>query len=93
MIAMASISASQYYTYNQVTYGAPKAALLLFVKSLAWQVTPKGINAKVVSPGTIQFNEEIGHRVETDVSCRGRSQCNGTNGNYGGNHGCSWVTD
>ena len=38
-------------SYTQVSYGAMKAALHFYIKSLARAVAPKGVRANVVSPG------------------------------------------
>jgi NAD(P)-dependent dehydrogenase (short-subunit alcohol dehydrogenase family) len=64
--AIASISGSEDYGYDGVSYGAMKAALLFYMKSLARHVAPKGIRANVVSPGTTYFRDGFWHRVEIE---------------------------
>ena len=64
IIAIASISGSEDYGYSGVSYGAMKAALLFYMKSLARHVAPKGIRANVVSPGTTYFKGGFWHDVE-----------------------------
>lgn len=55
IIAISSISGSEDYGYDSVSYGTMKAALFFYVKSLARHVAPMGIRANVVSPGTTYF--------------------------------------
>jgi 3-oxoacyl-[acyl-carrier protein] reductase len=55
IIAISSISGSEDYGYDSVSYGTMKAALFFYVKSLARHVAAKGIRANVVSPGTTLF--------------------------------------
>lgn len=55
IIAISSISGSEDYGYNSVSYGTMKAALFFYVKSLARHVAPMGIRANAVSPGTTYF--------------------------------------
>lgn len=64
IIAIASISGSEDYGYSGVSYGAMKAALLFYMKSLARHVAPKGVRANVVSPGTTYFKGGFWHDVE-----------------------------
>jgi len=55
IIAISSISGSEDYGYDGVSYGTMKAALFFYMKSLARHVAPKGIRANIVSPGTTYF--------------------------------------
>jgi NAD(P)-dependent dehydrogenase (short-subunit alcohol dehydrogenase family) len=55
IIAISSISGSEDYGYDSSAYGAMKAALCFYVKSLARHVAAKGIRANIVSPGTTFF--------------------------------------
>ncbi len=64
IVAISSISGSEDYGYEGVSYGAMKAALLFYMKSLARHVAPKGIRANVVSPGTTYFTGGFWHEVE-----------------------------
>lgn len=64
--AISSISGSEDYGYGGVSYGAMKAALFFYVKSLARHVAPKGIRANVVSPGTTYFKGGFWHNVEVN---------------------------
>lgn len=64
IIAISSISGSEDYGYAGVSYGAMKAALLFYMKSLARHVAPRGIRANVVSPGTTYFKGGFWHDVE-----------------------------
>lgn len=63
IIAISSISGSEDYGYDSVSYGTMKAALFFYVKSLARHVAPKGIRANVVSPGTTLFEGGFWDRV------------------------------
>ncbi len=63
IIAISSISGSEDYGYDSVSYGTMKAALFFYVKSLARHVAPKGIRANVVSPGTTLFEGGYWDRV------------------------------
>lgn len=63
IIAISSISGSEDYGYDSVSYGTMKAALFFYVKSLARHVAPKGIRANVVSPGTTLFAGGFWDRV------------------------------
>jgi NAD(P)-dependent dehydrogenase (short-subunit alcohol dehydrogenase family) len=56
IIAISSISGSEDYGYDSVSYGTMKAALFFYVKSLARHVAAKGVRANVVSPGTTLFD-------------------------------------
>jgi 3-oxoacyl-[acyl-carrier protein] reductase len=64
IIAISSISGSEDYGYSGVSYGAMKAALLFYMKSLARHAAPRGIRANVVSPGTTYFKGGFWHDVE-----------------------------
>jgi 3-oxoacyl-[acyl-carrier protein] reductase len=55
IIAISSISGSEDYGYEAVSYGTMKAALFFYIKSLARHVASMGIRANVVSPGTTFF--------------------------------------
>lgn len=66
IIAISSISASQTWSHDGAAYGAMKAAMLYYVKSLARQVAPKGIRANTVSPGTILFEDGVWDRRRKD---------------------------
>lgn len=66
IIAISSISGSEDYGYDSVSYGTMKAALFFYVKSLARHVAPKGIRANVVSPGTTLFEGGFWDRVRTN---------------------------
>jgi NAD(P)-dependent dehydrogenase (short-subunit alcohol dehydrogenase family) len=64
VIAIASISGVEDYGYPEVAYGALKAALLFYIKSLAGELAPLGIRANAVSPGPIHFTGGYWHDVE-----------------------------
>lgn len=64
VIAIASISGVEDYGYPEVAYGALKAALLFYVKSLAGELAPLGIRVNAVSPGPIHFPGGYWHVVE-----------------------------
>lgn len=66
IVAIASISGSEDYGYSDVAYGAIKAALLFYVKSLARDLAPRGIRANVVSPGTTLFDDGVWGRVQRE---------------------------
>nr|WP_316650552.1 SDR family oxidoreductase [uncultured Gellertiella sp.] len=55
IVAISSVSGSEDYGYDGVSYGTMKAALLFYIKSLARHVAPTGIRANLVSPGTTLF--------------------------------------
>lgn len=63
IIAISSISGSEDYGYDSVSYGTMKAALFFYMKSLARHVAAKGIRANVVSPGTTLFDGGFWDRV------------------------------
>jgi NAD(P)-dependent dehydrogenase (short-subunit alcohol dehydrogenase family) len=64
IVAISSISGSEDYGYDGVSYGAMKMALFFYVKSLARHVAGRGIRANVVSPGTTYFEGGFWHDVE-----------------------------
>lgn len=64
IVAIASISGVEDYGYEEAAYGALKAALLFYVKSLSGHLAPKGIRANVVSPGTTYFKGGFWHTAE-----------------------------
>ncbi len=64
IVAIASISGSQDYGYTESAYGAMKAALLFYMKSLSRKVGKKGIRVNAVSPGPIHFEGGVWHDVE-----------------------------
>lgn len=53
-------------TYAQASYGATKAALHFYVKSLAREVAPKGIRANVISPGPTYVEGGPWERIKAD---------------------------
>ena len=55
IITIASISGVEDYGYSEAAYGAMKAALLFYMKSLSRKVGKKGIRVNAVSPGPIYF--------------------------------------
>lgn len=55
IIAISSISGSEDYGYDGVSYGTMKAALFFYMKSLARHVAGRNIRANIVSPGTTYF--------------------------------------
>ena len=64
IVAIASISGVQDYGYGESAYGAMKAALLFYVKSLSRRFGKKGIRVNAVSPGPIYFDGGFWHDVE-----------------------------
>ena len=64
VVAIASISGVEDYGYSESAYGAMKAALLFYVKSLSRKVAKKGIRVNAVSPGPIYFEGGFWHDVE-----------------------------
>lgn len=63
--AISSISASEDYRHGDAAYGAMKAALNFYIKSLAGNVAPKQIRANCVSPGTTWFEGGFWHEAES----------------------------
>ena len=64
VVAIASISGVEDYGYSESAYGAMKAALLFYMKSLSRKVAKKGIRVNAVSPGPIYFEGGFWHDVE-----------------------------
>lgn len=64
IIAIASISGVEDYGYSESAYGAMKAALLFYMKSLSRKVGKKGIRVNAVSPGPIYFEGGFWQDVE-----------------------------
>jgi 3-oxoacyl-[acyl-carrier protein] reductase len=64
VVAIASISGVEDYGYAESAYGAMKAALLFYIKSLSRKVAKKGIRVNAVSPGPIYFEGGFWHDVE-----------------------------
>jgi 3-oxoacyl-[acyl-carrier protein] reductase len=60
-------------TYTQVSYGAMKAALHFYIKSLARAVAPKGVRANVVSPGSTFFDGGAWDRIKSSQPERFRN--------------------
>ena len=52
--------------YSEVSYGAMKAAMHFYMKSLAREVAPKGIRANVVSPGSTLFDGGAWQQIERE---------------------------
>lgn len=53
-------------SYAEVSYGAMKAALHFYIKSLARTVAPNGIRANVVSPGATYFEGGAWQQIERE---------------------------
>lgn len=72
IVAISSVSASEDYGFEGVSYGAMKSALAFYVKSLARHVASKGIRANVVSPGMTLFPggywDEVRHHRPDDFA-------------------------
>lgn len=66
IVAIASISGVEDYGYDDVAYGAMKAALLYYMKTLANHLAPQGVRANVVSPGTTYFDGGVWQQIERD---------------------------
>jgi 3-oxoacyl-[acyl-carrier protein] reductase len=66
IIAISSISGSEDYGFEDAAYGAIKAALNFYVKSLSRELAPKNIRANTVSPGTTYFKGGYWHKVEIE---------------------------
>jgi len=67
IVAIGSIGGvedSELNSYAKVSYGAIKAALHFYIKSLARTVAPKGIRANVVSPGSTFFDGGAWDRIK-----------------------------
>ncbi|OOO28497.1 MULTISPECIES: SDR family NAD(P)-dependent oxidoreductase [Rhizobium] len=69
IVAIGSIGGvedSELNAYTEVSYGAIKAALHFYIKSLARTVAPKGIRANVVSPGSTFFDGGAWDQVKSE---------------------------
>lgn len=66
IVAIASVSGVEDYGFSDAAYGAMKAALLFYMKSLARELAPRGIRANVVSPGTTLFDDGYWGRVQRE---------------------------
>jgi NAD(P)-dependent dehydrogenase (short-subunit alcohol dehydrogenase family) len=66
IVAIASISGIEDYGYGEAGYGAMKAALNFYIKSLSGMAAKKGVRANVVSPGPIKFPGGYWAGVEKD---------------------------
>ncbi|MGR9277997.1 SDR family NAD(P)-dependent oxidoreductase (plasmid) [Rhizobium leguminosarum] len=69
IVAIGSIGGvedSELNAYTEVSYGAIKAALHFYIKSLARTVAPKGIRANVVSPGSTFFDGGAWDRIKSE---------------------------
>jgi 3-oxoacyl-[acyl-carrier protein] reductase len=66
IIAISSISGSEDYGYEDAAYGAMKAALNFYVKSLARHLAANKIRVNTVSPGTTYFKDGYWHKVEIE---------------------------
>ena len=67
IVAIGSIGGvedSELNAYSTVSYGAIKAALHFYIKSLARTVAPKGIRANVISPGSTYFDGGAWDRIK-----------------------------
>lgn len=67
IVAIGSIGGvedSELNSYAKVSYGAIKAALHFYIKTLARTVAPKGIRANVVSPGSTFFEGGAWDRIK-----------------------------
>ena len=69
IVAIGSIGGvedSELNAYTKVSYGAMKAALHFYIKSLARTVAPKGIRANVVSPGSTFFDGGAWDQIKSE---------------------------
>ena len=64
VVTIASISVVEDYGFAESAYGALKAALLFYMKSLSGKLGKKGIRVNAVSPGPIYFEGGFWHDVE-----------------------------
>ena len=62
--SIGGVEDSELNSYTRVSYGAIKAALHFYIKSLARTVAPKGIRANVVSPGSTFFEGGAWDRIK-----------------------------
>jgi len=79
IVAIGSIGGvedSELNSYAKVSYGAIKAALHFYIKSLARTVAPKGIRANVVSPGSTFFDGGAWDRIKREQPERFRNAIN-----------------
>ncbi|TAU75429.1 SDR family oxidoreductase [Rhizobium ruizarguesonis] len=69
IVAIGSIGGvedSELNAYTEVSYGAIKAPLHFYIKSLARTVAPKGIRANVVSPGSTFFDGGAWDQIKSE---------------------------
>lgn len=64
--SVAGVEDTALNSYAEVSYGAMKAALIFYMKSLARDVAPKGIRANVVSPGSTYFDGGAWQQIERE---------------------------
>ncbi|MGR9178801.1 SDR family NAD(P)-dependent oxidoreductase (plasmid) [Rhizobium leguminosarum] len=64
--SIGGVEESELNAYTEVSYGAIKAALHFYIKSLARTVAPKGIRANVVSPGSTFFDGGAWDRIKSE---------------------------
>ena len=64
--SIAGVEDTALNSYSEVSYGAMKAALNFYLKSLARAVASKGIRANVVSPGATLFDGGAWHQIERE---------------------------
>lgn len=64
--SVGGIEDSELNSYTDVSYGAIKAALHFYIKSLARTVAPKGIRANVVSPGSTLFDGGAWDQIKSE---------------------------
>jgi 3-oxoacyl-[acyl-carrier protein] reductase len=64
--SIGGIEDTELNAYSEVSYGAMKAALHFYIKSLARAVAPKGIRANVVSPGATYFEGGAWQQIERE---------------------------
>jgi 3-oxoacyl-[acyl-carrier protein] reductase len=68
VVTIASISGVEDYGYSEAAYGAMKAALLFYMKSLSGKLGKKGIRVNAVSPGTYLFRRRLLARCREERS-------------------------
>jgi 3-oxoacyl-[acyl-carrier protein] reductase len=64
--SIGGIEDTELNAYSEVSYGAMKAALHFYIKSLARAVAPKGMRANVVSPGATYFDGGAWQQIERE---------------------------
>lgn len=64
--SIGGIEDTEINAYSDVSYGAIKAALHFYIKSLARAAAPKGIRANVVSPGATYFDGGAWQQIERE---------------------------